>query len=158
RVESIVTFDGDLESASAPQSIALKLTDEIDLSRGDMLVSPSDASEISSQFDAMTVWLHAIPLELNKTYLAKHAGRIVKAKATRIPLRVQNNTFEQEPTHELEMNEIALVSFETSQPLFFDAYAKNRTTGSLILIDPLTNATVGAVMIHNATQRLATDA
>jgi hypothetical protein len=96
----------------------------------------------------MVVWLHAMPLELNRLYLAKHAGRDVKAKATRIRFRVNINTFEEHPASDLEMNEIAAVEFEASQPLFFDPYTRNRTTGSLILIDPLTNATVGAVMIR----------
>jgi sulfate adenylyltransferase subunit 1 len=148
KVDSIVSFDGDLESAHAPQSVVVKLADEIDLSRGDILVSPDTQPAASRRFLAMVVWLHAMPLELNRLYLAKHAGRDVKAKATRIRFRVNINTFEEHPASDLEMNEIAAVEFEASQPLFFDPYTRNRTTGSLILIDPLTNATVGAVMIR----------
>jgi sulfate adenylyltransferase large subunit len=148
KVDSIVSFDGDLESARAPQSVVVKLADEIDLSRGDILVSPDTQPAASKRFLAMVVWLHAMPLELNRLYLAKHAGRDVKAKATRIRFRVNINTFEEHPASDLEMNEIAAVEFEASQPLFFDPYTRNRTTGSLILIDPLTNATVGAVMIR----------
>jgi sulfate adenylyltransferase subunit 1 len=148
KVESIVSFDGELESARAPQSVVVKLADEIDLSRGDTLVSPDAQPSASKRFLAMVVWLHATPLELNRLYVAKHAGRHVKAKATRIRFRVNINTFDEHPASQLEMNEIAAVEFETSQPLFFDSYARNRTTGSLILIDRLTNATVGAVMIR----------
>src|SRR5260221_1122500 len=147
RVESIVSFDGDLAAASASDSVVLKLSDEIDLSRGEMLVTPDALPNISNRFAAMVVWLHATPLELNRSYLAKHAGRIVKARARKIRYRVDINTLQETATSQLEMNEIGLGDFETSQPLFFDSYAANRTTGSLILIDPLSNATVGAVMI-----------
>ena len=149
-VESIVSFDGDLPAAGAGQSVVLKLADEIDLSRGDMLVSPAEQPQVSRRFLATVVWLHATPLELQRVYLAKHAGRHVKTKATKIRFRVNVNTFKESAATRLEMNEIASVEFETSQPLFFDPYAMNRTTGSAILIDPLTNATVGAVMIQEA--------
>src|SRR2546429_4448715 len=150
RVESIVSFDGELASASASDSVVLKLSDEIDLSRGEMLVAPDALPNISNRFAAMVVWLQATPLELNRNYLAKHAGRIVKARARKIRYRVDINTLEEGAASRLEMNEIGLVDFETSQPLFFDSYASNRTTGSLILIDPLSNATVGDVMIRVA--------
>ncbi len=149
-VESIVSFDGNLASADAGQSVVLKLADEIDLSRGDMLVSPAGQPQISTRLVATVVWLHATPLELQRVYLAKHAGRHVNAKATRIHFRVNVNKLEKSPATRLEMNEIASVEFESSQPLFFDPYATNRTTGSAILIDPLTNATVGAIMIQEA--------
>ena len=148
RVESIVSFDGELEAAEASQSVTLKLADEIDLSRGDMLVTPDNSPQQSPRFLAMVVWLHADPLKLQQTYLAKHAGRYVKAKATTIRFQVNVNTLEEHPASQLEMNGIAAVELETSQPIFFDSYARNRTTGSLILIDPITNATVGAVMIR----------
>jgi sulfate adenylyltransferase large subunit len=148
RVESIVTFDGELEEASPSESVVLKLADEIDLSRGDMLVSPEPIPHISTRFTAMVVWLHASPLEVNRIYLAKHAGRVVKAKPTRIRFSVDVNALTEQPATQLDMNGIASVEFETSQALFFDAYRENRTTGSLILIDPVSNATVGAVMIQ----------
>ena len=149
RVQSIVSFDGELASASASDSIVLTLSDEIDLSRGEMLVSPDELPSVSNRFAAMVVWLHATPLELHGNYLAKHAGRVVKARARKIRHRVDINTLEENSATRLEMNEIGLVEFETSQPLFFDSYDRNRTTGSLILIDPLSNATVGAVMIRD---------
>ena len=147
-VESIVTYDGELEAVNPTQSVVLKLADEIDLSRGDVLVSPDSLPHVSNRFAAMVVWLHATPLELNRQYLVKHAGRHVRAKATRIRFRVDVNNLTEQPATQLAMNEIASVEFETSQPLFFDPYALNRTTGSLVLIDPVTNATVGAVMIR----------
>jgi sulfate adenylyltransferase large subunit len=148
RVESIVSFDGQLEAAQSSQSVTLKLADEIDLSRGDLLASPDALPHVSSRFNAMVVWLHATPFELNRLYLAKHTGRQLKVKATHLAFRVDVNTLSEHPANHLEMNEIASVEFETSQPLFFDSYRSNRTTGSLILIDPLTNATVGAAMIR----------
>ena len=148
KVESLVSFEGNLEAAQASQSVTVTLADEIDLSRGDMLVSPDAPPAASTRFAAMVVWLHAIPLELNRVYLAKHTARHVKAKATRIRYRVNINTFEESPADRLDMNEIACVEFEASEPLYFDSYSRNRATGSLILIDPLTNATVGAVMIR----------
>jgi bifunctional enzyme CysN/CysC/sulfate adenylyltransferase subunit 1 len=150
RVESLVSFDGELETAQSSESVTLKLADEIDLSRGDLLASPEDLPLVSSRFNAMVVWLHSTPLELNRVYLAKHTGRQLKARAKHIRFRVDVNTFSEHPANHLEMNEIASVDFETSQPLFFDPYRSNRTTGSFILIDPLTNATVGAGMIREA--------
>ena len=148
RIQSIVTYDGELSEAGSPMSVTVKLEDEIDLSRGDMLVSPSAPPEVSRRFEAMVVWFDPRPLELNRVYLVKHTGRQVKAKATLIRYRVNVNTLAHTPADQLEMNGIAAVEFETSEPLFFDSYRRNRTTGSFILIDPLANSTVGAAMIY----------
>ena len=148
RVQSIVSFEGDLSEAIASQSVVLKLEDEIDLSRGDMLVSPDAPPEVSKRFAATVVWLHAEPLELHRAYLAKHAGRLVKARARRIRFRVDVNTLSEHSVNKLEMNGIASVEFETSSPLLFDPYDSNRTTGSFILIDAISNSTVGAGMIR----------
>jgi sulfate adenylyltransferase large subunit len=148
RVQSIVSFEGELSEAIALQSVVLKLENEIDLSRGDMLVSPDAPPEVSNRFVATVVWLHAEPLELNRVYVVKHAGREVKAKARRIRFRVDVNTFSEHSANQLETNGIASVEFETASPLLFDPYNRNRTTGSFILIDPISNSTVGAAMIH----------
>jgi sulfate adenylyltransferase large subunit len=148
RVESVVTFGGELDAAVLSQSVTLKLEDEIDLSRGDMLVSPDDPPSVSSQFSAALVWLNETPLQLNHTYLAKHTTRQVKAKVTGIQYRVDVNTLNHESAQELAMNGIAIVELATSAPLFFDSYELSRTTGSFILVDPLSNATVGAGMIR----------
>jgi bifunctional enzyme CysN/CysC/sulfate adenylyltransferase subunit 1 len=153
RVESIVTFAGGLEEVHAPQSVTLKLSREIDLSRGDLLVSPDDPPQVSGRLNAMVVWLHKTPFELNHLYLVKHTGRYVKARATRLRFRLDVNTLAERAADTLEMNEIASIDFETSLPLFFDPYESNRTTGSFILIDPLTNATVGAAMIRESLPR-----
>jgi sulfate adenylyltransferase subunit 1 (EFTu-like GTPase family) len=148
RVQSIVTFDGELDEATAPQSITLKLDDEIDLSRGDMLVSPSRLPAISNRFSASMVWLHEQRLRKDFGYLLKHTTRQLKARVTSISHRIDINTLAQEPASDLSMNGIALVHIETTTPLFFDPYSLNRATGSFILLDPLSNATVGAGMIR----------
>src|SRR5438477_3180095 len=151
RVQQIVTFDGKLEVAVPCQSVFLQLEDEIDLSRGTVLVSPDYAPQVSDRFAATLVWLHSQPLRLNQTYLVKHSGRQVKGRATKIRFRMNIDNFREHPAEHLEMNEIASVEFETSSPLFFDPYERNRSTGSFILIDLLSNATVGAGMIREET-------
>ena len=148
RVRSIVTFDGEQPEAFPPMSVTLTLEDEIDLSRGDMLVSPSEPPCVSRHFEAMVVWFNAEPLALGRNYLIKHNVRMSRAKATKIRFRVNMQTLERDPARELKMNDIAAVEFESASPLFFDAYDRNRTTGSFILIDPISNATVGAAMIQ----------
>jgi sulfate adenylyltransferase subunit 1 len=148
RVRSIVTYDGKLEEAVQSQSVTLELEDEIDVSRGDMLVSPGAPPWVSRSFSAMVVWLNQKPLELNRIYLVKHTTRQAKAQVTRIQSRVDVNTFSQQSARALEMNGIALVELETSNSLFFDSYDQSRATGSFILVDPLSNATVAAGMIR----------
>src|SRR5713101_5228347 len=148
RVRSIVSYDGDLPEAFAPMSVTLQLEDEIDLSRGDILVSPENKPRVSRRLRAMVVWLHETPLEVGRTYLVKHAARQTKIRALQIRHRVNVNTLEHEQAAQLNMNDIASVEFEAHVPLFFDPYASNRTTGSFILIDAISNATVGAGMIQ----------
>ncbi len=148
RVRSIVSYDGDLPEAFSPMSVTVQLEDEIDLSRGDMLVSPENGPRVSKRFRAMMVWLHETPLEAGRTYLVKHTARQTKIRALQIRHRVNVSTLEREQVRQLNMNDIASVEFEAHVPLFFDPYASNRTTGSFILIDAISNATVGAGMIQ----------
>jgi len=148
RVESIVTYAGPLAEAFSPQSVTLKLEDEIDLSRGDMLVSPENPPRVSQRFRATVVWMHAQALEAGRPFLIKQCARQVRGKATKILHRVNVDTLETESAGRLEMNDIAVVELETNSPLFFDSYQENRTTGSFIVIDLLTNATLGAAMIQ----------
>ena len=155
KVQRILSYDRDLESAIPGQSVTLQLSDEIDLSRGDMLVSPAAPPLVIGRFSAMVVWLNAEPLQLDRSYLLKHTGRLLKARATRIRFQVNINDLTNSPALQLRMNGIALVEFETSNPLFFDIYGRNRTTGSFILIDPISNATVGAGMIRDALKQEA---
>jgi sulfate adenylyltransferase subunit 1 (EFTu-like GTPase family) len=148
RVKAIVTFDGDAPEAFPPMSVTLTLEDEIDLSRGDMLVSPAHPPRVSRHFDAMVVWFNAEAAEPGKSYLLKHTSRTVRAKALKIHYRVNVNTLVHESASSLQMNDIAYVELETVSPLFFDPYTQNRITGSFILIDPISNATLGAGMIR----------
>jgi bifunctional enzyme CysN/CysC/sulfate adenylyltransferase subunit 1 len=148
RVRSIVSYDGDLPEAFAPMSVTLQLEDEIDLSRGDMLVSPEHGPRVSKRLHASVVWLHGTPLEVGRTYLVKHTAMQTKIRALRISHRVNIQTLEPEHATQLNMNDIASVEFEAHAPLFFDPYTRNRATGSFILIDTISNATVGAGMIQ----------
>ena len=148
RVRSIVSYDGDLPEAFAPMSATVQLEDEIDLSRGDMLVSLENGPRVSRRFRAMVVWLDETPLEVGRTYLVKHTTRQTKVRALGIHHRVNINTLDEELATQLNMNDIASVEFEAHVPLFFDPYASNRATGSFILIDQISNATVGAGMIQ----------
>jgi sulfate adenylyltransferase large subunit len=154
-VKSIITYDGELSVASFPLSVTLELEDEIDLSRGEMLIGENQmAPRVSSAFRAMVVWMHEQPLVAGQTYLAKHTTRTVRATARRIVYGVDIQTTEPRECSHLQMNDIAEVEFDTSLPLFFDAYAANREMGALILIDPVTNATVGAAMIIDSVEPL----
>ena len=146
-VRAIVSYDGELEAAEVSQSIVLQLADEIDLSRGDMLVSADTPPRRASQFAAMVVWLDGQPLQLNRDYLLKHAGRTVKGRARKIQFGINVHDLSRSATARVEMNGIAAVEFETNNPIFFDAYQRNRATGGFIVIDPVSNGTVGAGMI-----------
>jgi len=130
RVSRIVTWDGDLDVAFAPMSVSLVLEDELDISRGDVLAAGQP--HIGRKFTANVVWMDERPLDPGRLYLAKHNTRTVTAEVDRA----------------LSLNEIGLVTLSTSQPLVFDPYSENRTTGSFVLIDPATNFTAGAGMIE----------
>ncbi|WP_158751060.1 sulfate adenylyltransferase subunit CysN [Acidobacterium sp. S8] len=149
RVKAIHTFDGELESAFAPQSVTLTLEDEVDISRGDLIAHEGNAPTISTEFTASLVWLHAEPFTAGKTYLLKHASQTVKAHL-KLTHRLDVETLAQHPAQALELNEIGEVHIRTSRLLMVDAYRDNRITGSFILIDAQNNATVGAGMIRNA--------
>ena len=148
RIKSIVTYDGELAGAFFPQSVTLELEDEIDLSRGEMLVGEGEATpHAGTSLSATVVWMSETPLTPGRSYLLKHTTRMVRATAGEIHYRVDVNSAELLPATELAMNDIAEVKFEANLPLFFDPYAENRNMGSFILIDPVSNATVGAGMI-----------
>jgi hypothetical protein len=154
-VKSIVTYDGELQKASFPLGVTVELADEIDLSRGEMLVAEGQvAPEVSTAFRAMVVWMHEEPLVAGRTYLAKHTTRTVRATVRRIAYQVDIESTDHRESSRVEMNEIAEVEFDTSLPVFFDAYAENREMGAMILIDPVTNATVGAAMIIGVAEQL----
>jgi sulfate adenylyltransferase large subunit len=147
RVKSIVTYEGELSCAFPPMSVTLCLEDEIDISRGDMLVPPSHQPHVVRRLDARLVWMNERNLEIGKSYLLKHATQTVKATVDTVRYRVNVNTLEKEPGAELGLNDIGAVVIQTQKPIFCDPYRRNRAIGSFILIDPMTNATVGAGMI-----------
>jgi sulfate adenylyltransferase large subunit len=132
RVKRIVTYDGDLDIAHAPLSVTLTLEDEIDISRGDMLSAGAEPQNARS-IEATVVWFDETPLDSSREYLLKHTTQTIRA-------RVETDTA-------LKMNDIGEVRITLAQPLFFDSYKSNRTTGSFILMDRETNATAGAGMI-----------
>ena len=149
RVRSIVTFSGDLAEAHAPQSVTLVLEDELDISRGDMLVSAAAPASVTSRFMASLVWMDEQPLERARRYLLKHTSRSVPAQVVAVHHRLAVETLVQEPADTLALNAIGLVEIEAVQPLALDRYSHNRVTGSFVLIDPRTNATVAAGMIRD---------
>ncbi|MFN7919788.1 MAG: sulfate adenylyltransferase subunit CysN [Bryobacteraceae bacterium] len=148
RVRAISTYDGPLAEAFPPQSVCVTLEDEIDVSRGDMLVDPVRPPHVSRRLTASLVWMNEQPLETGRQYLLKHTSHSVSAVVTAIRSRVDVNTLEYSAASRLGLNEIGVVAIETTRPLFFDAYRVNRSTGGFILIDPLSNATLAAGMIH----------
>ena len=155
RVRSIMTWDGDLEEAFAPMGVTICLEDEIDISRGDLLAPADNLPASGRRFQATVVWMNEKPLEAHRPYLLKHTAQMVQARVRLVRSRMNIETLGREPAGRLELNEIGLVELETQRPLFFDPYRKNRATGSFILIDPLTNETLGAGMIVSGAEQAA---
>ncbi|SNS25004.1 MULTISPECIES: sulfate adenylyltransferase subunit CysN [Pseudomonas] len=147
RVKSIVTYEGELEQAGPGQAITLTLEDEIDVSRGDMLVHADSKPQVTDSFDAMLVWMADEPMLPGKKYDIKRATSYVPGSIASIAHRVDVNTLEEGAASSLQLNEIGKVRIALDSPIALDGYAHNRTTGSFIVIDRLTNGTVGAGMI-----------
>lgn len=147
QIKSIVTFDGELEQAIAGQAITLTLEDEIDISRGDLIVSAQDTVRSSDHFEAMLVWMGEEPLLPGKRYDFKRATSYIPGNISAIEHRVDVNTLAQNTVSSLQLNEIGRVQISLDAPLALDDYQANRTTGAFIVIDRLTNITVGAGMI-----------
>ena len=148
QVARIVTMDGDLPRAVAGQAVTLTLTDEIDISRGDMLAAPQEPPYQADRLEAKLVWLHDQPLQPGRSYLLKAGSSVSPVQVGALQFKVNVNTLEQEPGDTLQLNEVGVCSLSLSKPISFDSYRENRGTGNFILIDRLTNATVGAGMIH----------
>jgi bifunctional enzyme CysN/CysC len=151
RVRRIVTMDGDLDYAFAPLTVTLCLEDEVDVGRGDMLAHPNNVPRTEREIDAMVVWMADTPLRTGTPYLIKHTTRQVKASFAEILYRVHPDTLHRENADTLGLNEIGRVRATLFGPLFVDAYRRNRHTGSFIVIDPATNATVGTGMMTERT-------
>jgi len=147
RVKSIVTFDGELEQATPGEAVTLTLEDEIDVSRGDMLVHADSRPRIADSFEAMLVWMGEEPMLPGKKYDIKRATSYVPGSIASIAHSVDVNTLEHGASSSLQLNEIGRVKVSLDAPIALDGYAQNRTTGSFIVIDRLTNGTVGAGMI-----------
>ncbi|WP_396271292.1 sulfate adenylyltransferase subunit CysN [Ideonella sp.] len=152
-VSRIVTLNGDLPLAVAGQSVTLTLADEIDISRGDVISSADAPAEVADQFEATLVWMHDEPMLPGRPYLLKIGTQTVPATVTEPKYKVNVNTMEHLAAKQLEINEIGVVNLALDKPIAFDPYTANRDTGGFILINRLTNNTVGAGMMHFALRR-----
>jgi sulfate adenylyltransferase subunit 1 len=149
KVKQIWTYDHAVQQAFCPQSVTLVLEDDLDISRGDTVVGLDDLPGMSSELQARLSWMHPKPLTPGRKFFLKHGTQTVQAIVSVLVSKVNIHTFEQEPQPtELVMNDIGEVRLRTAKPLVYDAYRANRLTGSFILIEQGTNATVGAGMLH----------
>lgn len=149
KVKSIVTYEGEIEEAFPPLSVTLTLEDEIDISRGEMLVHPDDLPIEGRCFEAMLVWMDEEAMDRDKHFYLKQTTNTTRAHIDGIRYKVNVNTMEQSPAERLELNEIGKVVISTNKELFFDPYVANKQTGAFILIDPITNNTSAVGMILN---------
>ena len=148
KIKSIDTFNGEIEEAFAPMSVAMTLEDDIDISRGDMIVRENNKPEVSQDIEAMICWMGDSPLKEKGKYALKHTSKDARCMVKEIKYKVDINTLHRnEADKVISSNDIARVTLRTTSPLFIDQYSRNRNTGSLILIDEATNNTVGAGMI-----------
>ncbi|WP_144823363.1 sulfate adenylyltransferase subunit CysN [Marinobacter piscensis] len=156
-VKDIVTFDGNLEEAYIDQAVTLTLKDEIDISRGDMLVKPDDVPDVGNRFKATIVWMTEAPMHTGRLYDLKLGPTSTSGTVRKIHYQTDVNTLEKHPEPDLlQVNEIGLCDLTLSQPIAFDAYPHNPATGSFIVIDRLTNVTVGAGMIEGLAETTGT--
>tara|TARA_R110000824_G_scaffold7892_3_gene35679 strand:- start:23184 stop:25085 length:1902 start_codon:yes stop_codon:yes gene_type:complete len=154
KIKSIVTYDEELEQAYTPMAITLTLEDELDISRGDMIVHTNNLPTSRDAFTATIVWMNETPLLPGKQYDFKQAARAFSGTITSVHHKVDVNTLETSPTPSLELNEIGLCDLELSQVIHFDSYRQNPSTGAFIVIDRLSNVTVGAGMIETETAKI----
>lgn len=147
KVKSIVTYEGEIQEAYPPLAVTLTLDDEIDVSRGDMLVHPNNTPYFSDKLDAQIVWMGEEPLQKNRQYLIKQATKKASGTFSDIRFKTDVNTLEQLPADSLKLNEIGRCEITLSQRISFDAYKANQGTGSFVVIDRITNVTVAAGMI-----------
>ncbi len=148
RVKEIVSMDGNLDEALPGDSVTLTLEDEIDISRGEMVVRKDNVPNIGSRFEAFLCWMGEEPMNLSQNYLIQHTTRTAQVSFDKVIYRMNVDTLSREDAESLNLNEIGRVKLETSRPLFYDPYRINQKTGSFIIIDPASNVTVGAGMIR----------
>lgn len=147
KVKSIVTYEGELKEAFPPQSVTITLEDEIDISRGEMIVHPDNLPHIGRHFTTMLVWMDEEPMDTSKQFFLKHNTNTTRATIAAIRHRIDVNTLARKEGEAFQLNEIGQVDILTAKTLFFDAYTENRQTGAFILIDPITNNTSAVGMI-----------
>ena len=152
RIQEIWTYDGPLEEAFCPQSVTLRLEDDLDISRGDTIVGLDPLPGHSAELAGRVCWMNPRPLAAGKKYFLKHGSQTVQAMVTSLESRIDFETFEPEETAELAMNDIGEVRIRTAKPLTYDGYTANRLTGSFVLVELGTNATVAAGMLHPPAQ------
>jgi bifunctional enzyme CysN/CysC len=155
QVESITTLDGDLEEAGPGDSVVISLTDEIDVSRGSMIVRSRNRPDVTRQLDADLCWMNEEKMRRDRPYVIQHTTRRTKANISKVVYRTNVETFHREEADTFELNDIGRVEIETADPLFIDPYKINRSTGNFILIDPDTNETVAAGMIRGVAEDVA---
>jgi sulfate adenylyltransferase subunit 1 len=147
-IEAIDTMDGEIDEAFAPMSVTIRLKDEIDISRGDMIVRKNNQPEAKQDVEAMVCWLGDKPMQANGKYALKHTSNDVRCMVKEIQYKLDINTLHRlKDDKNIEMNDIARIQLRTTKPLFVDSYSRNRMTGSFVLIDEATNNTVAAGMI-----------
>jgi bifunctional enzyme CysN/CysC len=153
QIARIVTAGGDLDQASAGQSVTLTLASEVDVSRGDVIAAAEAPPQVADQFEATIVWMHQEPLLQGRAYLMKSATRTVTATIAPVKHKINVNTLDELPAERLELNDIGVCELELDRPIPFEPYAHNHTLGGFILIDRLTNGTVGAGLLNFALRR-----
>jgi bifunctional enzyme CysN/CysC len=152
-VERVVTFDGDLDRGVAGQAVTLTLEDEIDVSRGDVISSAARPAQVGDQFEATVVWMADEPLLRGRTYLMRVGTKTVAATVAPLKYKLDVDTLDRIAANHLELNAIGVVNLELSEPIAFDPYTENRDTGGFILVDRITNHTIGAGLLHFALRR-----
>ena len=149
-IKSIESTEGEIKEAFPPISVVIQLTDDIDISRGDMLVREHNQPMVSQDIDAMVCWMTTNPLRPGNRYILRHTTKEIKCVIKEIPYKLDINTLHRlENVHEIGLNDIGRIILKTAQPIFYDSYRRNRVTGCFILIDEKTNETVGAGMIRD---------
>jgi bifunctional enzyme CysN/CysC len=151
RVKSIVTYDGEINEAFPPQAVTLTLEDEIDVSRGDMIVRPGNVPRVEQKFDAMIVWMNEEPMVPGKQYLIKQTTKVTPGAINTLRYQIDVNTLHRKDAPTLKLNEIGRCSLTLSAPIALDSYRRNRGTGAFIVVDRISNATVAAGMILDRT-------
>ncbi|HOD29993.1 MAG TPA: sulfate adenylyltransferase subunit CysN [Smithellaceae bacterium] len=153
-VKSIVTYDGELKEAFAPQSVVLTLNNEVDVSRGDMIVRRKNLPQIETKLEAIICWMDDNPMKTGTSFIMKHTTRSVRAVIKSIVYRIDVNTLHRDNVDMFSLNDIGRVEITLATPVFFDPYKINHATGRFILIDPLTDRTVAAGMIRDAARHM----